>query len=294
MLRHLRLVSVALLVTLLSAFALAPARASAAPAAQGSNPFKGHALTADVKVELASITHKAGKLVASGRVLDNAGQVLGTFADVPVTLQQQPGQACRILHLDLGPIFLDLLGLQVRTNRIVIDVTAVPGPGNLLGNLLCAIAHLLDDATGLNQLLALLNQLNGLLSQAGGALTGTGAGTLTGMTANVVRFVKQNGRLAAVIELRNAAGQLVDTVTALVAPQQATCRILLLDIGPIFLDILGLQIRISPIRIEITAVPGPGNLLGNLLCAIARLLDPDGPNASGAAAQLNRLIRQFR
>ncbi|MEU4393228.1 hypothetical protein [Kribbella sp. NPDC023855] len=51
---------------------------------------------------------------------------------------------CPILHLELGPLDLNLLGLHVHLNEVVLDITAIPGPGNLLGNLLCAIAGLLD------------------------------------------------------------------------------------------------------------------------------------------------------
>jgi hypothetical protein len=51
---------------------------------------------------------------------------------------------CPILHLDLGPIFLDVLGLEIDLSRIILDVTAVSGPGKLLGNLLCALLGLLD------------------------------------------------------------------------------------------------------------------------------------------------------
>jgi hypothetical protein len=51
---------------------------------------------------------------------------------------------CPILHLELGPLDLNLLGLRVQLNQVVLDITAIPGPGNLLGNLLCAIAGLLD------------------------------------------------------------------------------------------------------------------------------------------------------
>ena len=42
----------------------------------------------------------------------------------------------RGLHLDLGPIHLDLLGLVVDLNDLHLDVAAQPGSGNLLGNLL--------------------------------------------------------------------------------------------------------------------------------------------------------------
>lgn len=52
--------------------------------------------------------------------------------------------ACPILHLELGPLDLNLLGLRVQLNQVVLDITALPGPGNLLGNLLCAVAGLLD------------------------------------------------------------------------------------------------------------------------------------------------------
>lgn len=72
---------------------------------------------------------------------------------------------CDILHLTLGPLDLDLLGLQVHLNRIVLDIVAQSGPGNLLGNLLCAVAGLLDDTSGgvigdlLGQITDLLNQI---------------------------------------------------------------------------------------------------------------------------------------
>jgi len=71
-----------------------------------------------------------------------------------------PG-ACRILTLTLGPIDLNLLGLRVATNEIRLLVEAVPGPGNLLGNLLCAIANLLNPSanTPLAQLVQVLNAL---------------------------------------------------------------------------------------------------------------------------------------
>jgi hypothetical protein len=76
---------------------------------------------------------------------------------VPVVVTQA---TCEILHLDLGPLSLDLLGLQVDLSRIVLDITAESGPGNLLGNLLCAVANLLNDPSGLARL---LNQILGAL-----------------------------------------------------------------------------------------------------------------------------------
>jgi len=74
-----------------------------------------------------------------------------------------PG-ACQILNLTLGPINLNLLGLSVRTNQINVRIDAVPGAGNLLGNLLCGITGILDPATTpLGQLTALLNAILALV-----------------------------------------------------------------------------------------------------------------------------------
>jgi len=52
--------------------------------------------------------------------------------------------SCPVLHLLLGPLNLNLLGLNISLNQVVLDITAIPGPGNLLGNLLCDIAGLLN------------------------------------------------------------------------------------------------------------------------------------------------------
>jgi hypothetical protein len=74
---------------------------------------------------------------------------------------------CQVLNLVLGPLDLNLLGLVVHLNQVVLTITAIPGAGALLGNLLCAVAGLLDGAGlgGLNAILAnLLNAILGILS----------------------------------------------------------------------------------------------------------------------------------
>jgi hypothetical protein len=75
---------------------------------------------------------------------------------------------CNVLHLVLGPLNLNLLGLVVHLNRVVLDITAVSGAGNLLGNLLCAVANLLNGTTpsltDILRLSSLLNRIIGLLT----------------------------------------------------------------------------------------------------------------------------------
>jgi hypothetical protein len=47
----------------------------------------------------------------------------------------------------LDQVDLDLLGLQVHLDTVHLNITAQSGPGNVVGNLLCAVAGLLDPGT---------------------------------------------------------------------------------------------------------------------------------------------------
>ena len=74
---------------------------------------------------------------------------------------------CSVLHLDLGPLDLSLLGLNVHLNEVVLDITADP-TGGLLGEILGALCGLsLTDILGLigdiGDLADFLNLLLGLL-----------------------------------------------------------------------------------------------------------------------------------
>jgi hypothetical protein len=112
---------------------------------------------------LTSFAVRDGQVVALGTlsgVVTNAAGVVGSIlrtVAIPVAIGNT---TCEILHLDLGPLSLDLLGLQVDLSRVVLDITAQAGAGNLLGNLLCAVAGLLDNPGGLARL---LNQILGVL-----------------------------------------------------------------------------------------------------------------------------------
>lgn len=101
-----------------------------------------------------------GVLTATG-VITIPGQGTSTFT---APLQAVGGDGtCTVLTLDLGPLHLDVLGLVVDLAPVNLDVTAVSGNGKLLGNLLCAVTHLLDGTGGaggsVNGLSHLLNRL---------------------------------------------------------------------------------------------------------------------------------------
>jgi hypothetical protein len=200
-----------------------------------------------------------GQLIAQG-LLGN------TPFTAPLTLATEPNQAmpdCPILDLTLGPIHLDVLGLVVDTSQICLNITADPGAGNLLGNLLCGVAGLLDQGTSLGDIL--------------GGLSATQLTQLTSGLTSLLNGALQN--ILAPANITQVGGQQANGV----------CDILNLSLGPVNLNLLGLEVDLDncangPVTVDITAEEGPGNLLGNLLCGITGALDP------GAGLNLDRVV----
>jgi hypothetical protein len=115
-------------------------------------------------------TYAVGKL--TGRLAGKKVTKHGVKMPVALTQTAQSAQlppipgACQILNLSIQPINLNLLGLSVRTSRIDVAIDAIPGAGNLLGNLLCGITNILNPATppSAGQLAGILNALLALLN----------------------------------------------------------------------------------------------------------------------------------
>src|SRR4051812_5626576 len=177
---------------------------SVAPAAAPiDTPLKTQSATFAAKVAKNGVTTLlpltiTGIQIQNGQLLAN-GTLGGTNFTVPITLGATPNAAdptCPILNLHLDPIHLNLLGLKVDTSAICLDITAESGSGNLLGNLLCDVANLLNGGTPLGGILGgltgaqttqllggLTDLLNGLLGglTSPTAVTGVG-GTILGAT----------------------------------------------------------------------------------------------------------------
>jgi hypothetical protein len=204
-------------------------------------------------VTITGVTAQDGQLVANGLIGSQAFQT-------PLTIgAQQTGAACPILDLSLGPIDLNLLGLRVLTSPICLEVTAFEG-GGLLGDLLCSVANLLAADTPLSDVLTQLQ----------------GQGDLT-------RFL--NG-------LTSLLDQVFDRITANTSLAGATCSVLSLELGPLELNLLGLEVALDdcsngPVTVDITAIQG-GGLLGDLLCGLANLL-----NSNGSATAIRALLFQI-
>jgi hypothetical protein len=111
---------------------------------------------------LTRVTGRHGQLVGIGTLTGTVTNALtGAVTQISQTLRLPLALTgtCDILHLELGPLDLNVLGLVIHLDRIVLDIDAQAGPGNLLGNLLCAVAHLLDGTGPFGGIAALLNRI---------------------------------------------------------------------------------------------------------------------------------------
>lgn len=182
--------------------------------------------------------------------------------DITLAPNQPPGAVCPVLDLSLGPINLNLLGLVVQTSPICLTITAQQG-GGLLGDLLCNLGQLLQNGISLPQAIAMSPNPTALL---------------TGITDLI------NGALG---QLLNA------TLTSITqAGRHHICAILHLSLGPLDLNLLGLDVVLDncsggAITVDITAVTGQGNLLGNLLCDLL------GNNLINLGATLQQILDQI-
>jgi len=201
------------------------------------------------------------------------GQQAGTLVmDATSTAAAQSG-ACGVLDLHLNAIHLNLLGLHVDTSDICLDVTGNPN-GGLLGQLVCGlgnnanVASIIDQLNGPNN--DLIGQVNTFLTQLEGLL---------------------DGALGQAMQVTDVLGTDVTTsaVTTHQAAQQGNCDILNLSLGPVDLNLLGLNVAVDncangPVTVDVTADPN-GGLVGGLLCGLA-----DG-NLAGLP--INRVINRL-
>jgi hypothetical protein len=137
--------------------------------AQNGKSFTGH-------FNVSQFVARNGKAYALGTLTGKLGNrtVKKSNVAIPVSmgsasspLTAHAAATCQILNLVLGPLHLNLLGLHVDLNQVVLNVTGVTGTGQLLGNLLCGVANLLNPGLPAGQLAGLLNILQQILNVPG-------------------------------------------------------------------------------------------------------------------------------
>lgn len=154
--------------TALTSASQAVQRATAAPVSINQVLPNGSTLAGTFN--LTNFTTQNGQLIANGvfnGTLTSATGTVTQLTNVATTssIAGAPagGGACNVLSLTLGPLHLDALGLIVDLNQVNLNITAQPGAGNLLGNLLCSVANLLNGGVPVQGLANVLNHLIGAL-----------------------------------------------------------------------------------------------------------------------------------
>jgi hypothetical protein len=186
-----RMITVAVLVALMGML-LAPAQTSAKPKPSEPVPIPvtissdSRAFTGQFNIEEFVATDD-GNLAVVGDLIGADGKVAKEDVIWPIDLAATDqantpaadgftaAATCEILNLVLGPLDLDLLGLQVNLSQVILTVTGETGAGQLLGNLLCGLFGLLDGVALLAAITDALDQINAIL---GGGLLGALTGVL--------------------------------------------------------------------------------------------------------------------
>ena len=257
------------LTAVLAAFAAAVALAvpASADAASSSN--------FSMKAKITSFHATASGVVADGTLTGTVRSGTSVSRDrAPVKFKVaavRRGRRCDVITLRLAPLTLELLGVQVKTSHISLDVYA--RKGRVLGDLFCALSH---------------------------------AKVTFPRVARALNAHLDGRSLRVFAATQSLPGNTAQAHIAQAQPQ--SCQVLKLILGPLHLDLLGLVVdlygrtRNDPVVVRINAQPDKG-LLGQLLCGLAggggvtdlaglqSLLSSLGVNVS--TAQLQGLLNQL-
>jgi len=187
---------------------------------------------------LANPTGSAALLHLFDLLGSGANNIAGPLAGSSPASSAQPAQ--QLLQVNLKPIDLNLLGLEVKSDPISVTLSTQQGNGELLGNLLTGLTTLLNVPTVNTALNHVLSTAIDLVNSAQLSVNGIGDGTLT--TAN-----------------------------------PADTNVLDLTVAPVHLSLLGLLVDTNPIHLTITAHAGAGLVLGNVVTDLANLFNPPLP-----------------
>ena len=182
---------------------------------------------------------RAKRLVAHGTVVATyrEGGVVRATQVQAIMLRAQQGATCQVLHLELGTLHLELLGLivdltAVDSDKIVLDISAKSDEA--LGKLLCQ-----------------------LISAVQGGKT---AKTTKATRRLNAAFARHN--VGALMNVSVPLGQ-----RRLAQVSAGPCKVLDLVLGPLYVDLLGLVIQLNKVELQLTAEPV--GTLGVLFCQLA-------------------------
>lgn len=225
-----------LVVAVLSAVVIAGIVALPADANRGPTTHRPKSSSLSLTARITSFRATTAGVVANGTfagTLRSGARVSRNSSPVRFAVLAKAGSGrCNVLTLRLAPVYLELLGLEVQTSYINLNLYAVRG--EVLGSLFCALSRAKVSFP------SAARDLNSRI----------------------------NGHPLQVM----AASESVPARAAQAQP--VTCQVLKLVLGPLHLNLLGLEVDLygqttsSPVVVTINAVPSQG-LLGQLLCGLA-------------------------
>lgn len=237
---------IGVLAGVLTVLALLAASVSAGGTARTTSAVKANdetGATVKVNVVINRFVRQGRRIVAQGAVVARykSDQRAPVFTSKPFTARLATRRAsfaasqriCDVLSLNLGPLHLEVLGLIIDLDKIVLTIKA-DSNGGLLGSLFCGLSGQNARAT---------------------------PAKLRATAKRMTRAARANG-----------LNQGVSGFQVQVAPKLSQvgeiCQILDLTLGPLDLNVLGLMIHLDPVHLRITAERG-GGILGDLLCGLA-------------------------
>lgn len=174
---------------------------------------------------------------AAGRQTTATGFVTARLSDSgrtttvrqKVAVTARAGRQCTVLYLYLNQLNLSLLGLGVHLDKVQLNLTGNPN-GGVLGSLFCKLAR--------------------------AKVTAARASAARAINARLARSRQSFLRFTTDVQAKTAAA----------AGQ--TCQVLNLVLGPLNLQLLGLQVSLNKVTLNLTATNGAG-VLGDLFCQLA-------------------------
>ena len=203
---------------------------SASPASAAAS---GHPAKLGVGVEVLQLNAAGRKLTGTGlvtaKLTDGSGHT--TTVKTKVALAASAGKGCTVLTLDLQQLNLVLLGLTAHLDKVHLTITG-NSSGGVLGSLFCKLAKA---------------KVSVARASAARALN-------AGLRRHRQHMLRFTTWLTPQASRSDAA--------------TATCPVLDLIVGPLSLKLLGLQVDLNQVHLNVTATRG-GGALGDLFCKLA-------------------------
>jgi hypothetical protein len=230
---------------------MAPASgAGTAPtAAVGASPAT---LAVTVRIERMNISGRQARAAALATATLTSTQGTKTTARQQVALTAATSSGCEVLHLYLQQLDLNLLGLIATLDKVNLDVVG-HASGGVLGSLFCKLSK---GVTGKIASVSTVRRMNAQLAAH----------------SPVLRFAAQLSPQARAAQTPTGTGATGATgatgTTGATGITSGSCQVLNLILGPLNLTLLGLEVDLNQIHLDVTADPA-GGALGSLFCSLS-------------------------